>query len=166
MWRWDGQNWVPTSAQNQPPIAPKGSRRWIWWVAGGCALLLVLAIGGAVIGGAALVNSFVHGGLTCLPSDFPAYPSASVMRENTYVGTNVAPGDSRDCQMTLESNDNVASVTDFYTSRLSSGDWTIVSNDKSTGEIRFRRTSRPASVGIIALLGRGQHTEIQIRFDS
>jgi hypothetical protein len=133
---------------------------------GGCAVLVVLAIAGAVIGGVALVNSFVHGGLTCMPSDFPAYPGTSVTREYTYVGTNVSPGNTRECQMTLESNDNPSTVTDFYASRLSSGDWTIVSNNTITGEIKFRRTSKPASVGVIDLLGRGQHTEIQIRFDS
>jgi hypothetical protein len=148
----------------------------MWWVVGGCAVLVVLAIAGAMIGGVALLNSFMHGALTCMPSDFPAYPDATVAHEHTYSGTNVPPGATRECQMTLESNDNASTVTDFYASRLSSGDWTIVSrggagcstcpNDKTTTEIKFQRKSKAASVGVIDLVGSGQHTEIRIRFDS
>jgi hypothetical protein len=32
--------------------------------------------------------------------------------------------------------------------------------------MRFRRVSKPQNVGVIDLLGRGQHTVIQIKFDS
>ena len=87
-------------------------------------------------------------------------------REYTYVGTNVAPGDSKSCQMTFESNDDVGTVTAYCVSHLGSGNWTITANNQSNGEIQFRRVSRPATVGALALLGRGQHTEIQIRLDS
>ena len=166
MWQWDGQRWIPTATQGRQSMPPRRSRAWIWWVAGGCALLLVIGIAGVVIGGASLVNQFQKGGFSCLPSDFPKYPGVSVINQRTNYGTGVAPGNTKDCQMTMSSNDDVATVSAFYSGQLNSGDWTIVSSDKTIGEIRFRRTSRPASVGVIDLLGRGQHTEIQIRFDS
>jgi hypothetical protein len=128
--------------------------------------VVVIGIVGVAVSGAALFNSLQRGDLTCLPADFPKYPGASVAGMNTYFGTNVAPGDSRECQMTLESNDDATTVSAFYGSRLDSGDWTITANDTTNGVIRLSRKSRPATVGEIQLLGRGQHTEIQIRFDS
>lgn len=174
MWRWDGQRWVPTSAQ--PYAAPRRSTSWIWWVVGGCGVLVLLAIGGAVVGGVALVNSFIHGSLTCMPSDFPVYPAATVTREYTYVGTNVPAGDTRECQMTFVSNDSPSAVNDFYTSKLSAQDWAIASQggggctncspDQSTTEIKFQRRSRSASAGVIDIVRTGQQTEIKVRFDS
>lgn len=157
---------MPTGAMGGRVTRPRSSRAWIWWVAGGCLVLVVIGIAGIVVGGAALFNSLQRGDLTCLPSDFPKYPGATVAGASTHFGTNVAPGDSRECQMTLESNDDVSTVTDFYASGLDSGDWTITANDTGNGVIRLSRRSRPATVGEIQLFGRGQHTEIQIRFDS
>jgi len=74
MWRWDGRQWVPATprASGQGQGGPPRRRTWIWWVAGGCALLLILGVGGAVIGGVALVNRLQHGDFACLPSDFPS----------------------------------------------------------------------------------------------
>ena len=164
MWQWDGQRWVPRAAQAQG--APRRSRGWIWWVAGGCALLLVLGLGVGIWGLVSAVKSFQQGGFTCMPSDFPRYPGASVTGDYTTVGTKVAPGDSRECQETLDSNDDVATVTDFYASRLNSGDWKIRANDAANGEVRFARVSKPQNVGVIDLLSRGRHTVIQIKFDS
>lgn len=150
----------------QPPARPRSSRAWIWWVGGGCLVLVLIVVVAILVSGAALINSLQRGDLTCLPADFPKYPGATVAGVHTYFGTNVAPGDSHDCQMTLESNDDVSTVTDFYAGRLDSGDWTVTANDTGNGIIRLRRRSRPATVGEIQLFGRGQHTEIQIRFDS
>lgn len=166
MWRWDGVRWVPAAAAPYAPAAPRRSHTWIWWVAGGCAVLLVLGLVGAGIGVYNLVNSFQHGGFTCLPSDFPAYPGATVVSENTSFGTGVAPGDSRSCRMVLESNDDSATVTAFYNEKLSSGDWKVVAYVASVGQIQFQRTSRPETVGTIDFLGRGQRTEIHIQLDS
>ncbi len=164
MWLWDGQRWVPTAAQGQRPR--RRSRSWVGWVAGGCALLLVIGVGAGIWGLASAVKSFQQGGFTCMPSDFPRYPGTSVTRDYTTVGTNVAPGDSRECQETLQSNDDVSTVRDFYASRLNAGDWKITADDSANGEMRFRRVSKPQNVGVIDLLGRGQHTVIQIKFDS
>ena len=145
MWRWDGQRWVPSGAQVQA-VRP-ASRTWIWWAAGGCALLMLIGIGGAVWGVIALSNAVQHGGLTCLPSDFPSYPGASVTREYTYVGSGVTTGDTKQCQMTLQSNDTASAVHDFYSSQLKSGDWAITIDDTTTGVIRFHRVSRPLTDG-------------------
>jgi len=166
MWRWDGRQWAPATPQAPPPGRPRPRRTWIWWVAGGCALLLILGVVGAVIGGVALLNRVQHADFSCLPSDFPSYPSAALTGERTYIGTGLAPGDTHDCTESLSSDDNVPTVADFYTSRLSTGDWKITSNDAANGTIRFARLSRPQTVGVVALLGRGSHTEIQIKLDS
>jgi len=166
MWRWDGARWIPSGQQGRQPLRPRGSRTWIWWLAGGCALLLLIGAGGAIWGALSLVNAVQHGALNCLPSDFPSYPGATITREYTYFGGGVAPGDSKECQMTLESDDDSATVSDFYASRLDSGDWTVTANDSANGQIRFHRVSRPLTMGILDLLARGQHTEIQLKLDS
>jgi hypothetical protein len=162
MWRWDGARWVPTMA----PVASRRSRVWIWWLAGGCAVLLVLGLAGAGVGAYNLFSSFQHGGFTCLPSDFPGYPGATVASEQTYVGTNVQPGDSKSCRMILHSNDDSATVTAFYNEKLGSGDWKVTAYIASVGQIQFHRVSRPQTWGAINLYGRGQHTEIHIQLDS
>lgn len=162
MWIWDGQAWIPIT---KPGSQPRRSLAWIWWLVGGCAVVAVLAIAGVILGGVALFNTF-HGAAACLPSDFPQYPNATETNFNSFVGTNVAPGDSHRCTITLESSDDVQTVSAFYTDRLNSGDWTIDSNDPTTGEITFHLNSRSATVGTLDLLARGQHTEIQITVDS
>ena len=166
MWRWDGRQWVPSTPPASARQHSRPRRTWIWWVAGGCALLLVIGVVGAIVGGAALVNRIQHGDFSFLPSDFPAYPGATLTSEKTYIGTGVAPGDSKECQESLDSEDDVKTVTSFYASRLSSGDWEITTNDEANGTIRFARMSRPQTVGIVTLLGRGSHTVIEIKLDS
>jgi hypothetical protein len=165
MWRWDGVRWVPANAAF-PNAAPRRSRAWIWWVAGGCAVLLVLGLVGAGVAVYNLVNSFQHGGFACLPADFPNYPGATVITENTYVGTGVAPGDSKRCSMVLKSNDDPATVNAFYQEKLSTGDWKVTAYIASIGQIQFQRVSRQQTVGVVDLLGRGQQTEIHIQLES
>jgi hypothetical protein len=146
---------------------PSGSRSWIWWVAGGCAVLLVVAVAGGIWATVALVNNVQqHGGFACLPSDFPSYPGATITSSSVRYTTGLPAGDSKECSMTLESSADAATVTDFYTSSLSTGDWAITSNDTATGEIRFHRVSRPQTVGVLDILGRGQQTGIQLTLDS
>jgi hypothetical protein len=166
MWRWDGVQWLAVGASVQPAVAPRRSRAWVWWLAGGCALLLVIGLVGGAVGVYSLANSFQRGAFSCLPKDFPAYPGVSVTSEQTYVGSNVAPGDSRRCQMTLQSNDDVATVTAFYAEKLDSGDWKVTAFIREGGQIQFHRVSRQATFGLLDLLGRGEHTEIRIQLDS
>jgi hypothetical protein len=166
MWVWDGTRWVPSGRQGIR-ARPRGSRSWIGWVAGGCGLLLVIGVGGAIWGTVSLVNNFQqHGGFACLPSDFPSYPGTTVRSQNVRYSTGLPPGDSKECTMTLESDSDAATVSDFYASRLSTGDWAITSNDKATGEIQFHRVSRPQTVGVLDILGGGQQTEVQLTLDS
>lgn len=129
-------------------------------------MVLVLGAIGAGFGIYSLVTRFQQGGFTCLPSDFPSYPGASVVSENTRVGSVVSAGDSTRCTMVFDSNDDVATVTTYYEAHLNSGDWTIVSSDAANGVIDFQRKSRPETVGTVTLLGRGQHSEIDIQLDS
>ena len=166
MWRWDGTQWVPVGATPGQPMPPRRSNRWVWWLAGGCALLLVIgAIGaGAAIFG--LIRNFQGGGFSCLPSDFPSYPGATVSSEVSNLGTGFAPGDHKECRMVLESNDDVNTVTSYYVQHLGSGNWTITHSDVASGVISFQLRSRPQTVGTVSLLARGQHTEVQIVLDS
>jgi hypothetical protein len=147
-----------------PP--PHRSRSWIWWLVGGCGVLLVLGAVGAGFGVYSLVTRFQHGGFSCLPSDFPTYPGASAVNENAQIGNEFSPGDNNRCNMAFDSNDDVATVTTFYQAQLNSGDWTIVSTDSVNGVINFQLKSRPETVGTVTLLGRGQHSEIDIQLDS
>jgi hypothetical protein len=160
LWRWDGQRWVPTGAAAYPAPAPKrGSLAWLWWLAGGCAVLLVIAIVAGILGLTTLFRNFTNGGYSCLPSDFPAYPGASVTFENDTVGTR------NECRMTLTSNDDVGTVTDWYASHLAEGDWQD-SVDSASGTITFNQVSGGHGTGHVQLLGAGQHTDIEITFDT
>jgi hypothetical protein len=123
-------------------------------------VLLVLGVIGAGFGLFSLVKQFQNGAFNCLPSDFPSYPGATVSSENTSFGT------TRRCAIVLESDDGVAAVTAFYQQELNTGDWTITSSDPTSGEFSFRLRSRAQTFGTISLLGRGQHTEIEIQLYS
>ena len=147
-----------------PP--PRRSRGWIWWLVGGCAVVLVIGAIGAGFGIYSLVNRFQHGGFSCLPSDFPSYPGASAVNENAQIGNEFSPGDNNRCNMAFDSNDGVATVGSYYLQQLGSGDWTIMSSSPVNGVISFQRKSRPQTVGTLTLLGRGQHSEIDIQLDS
>jgi hypothetical protein len=166
LWRWNGAQWVPAAPGGSPMPPPGRSRGWIWWLVGGCGVLLVLGVIGAGFGIYSLVNRFQNGAFSCLPSDFPNYPGASVVSENTKVGAGMSAGDTTRCTIVLDSNDDVATVTTYYEAHLNSGDWTVVSSDSANGAIDFQRKSRPHTVGTVTLLGRGQHSEIDIQLDS
>jgi hypothetical protein len=166
LWRWDGSRWVSTSPGFAPTPGPQRSRPWIWWLVGGCAVLLVVGLIGGGFGLYTLVTRFQQGAFSCLPSDFPSYPGATVGNENTAVGNEFSPGDNTRCNMVLNSNDGAAAVTSFYQTQLNSGDWTIVSSDAATGVIAFQLKSRPQTVGTVTVLGRGQHSQIDIQLDS
>jgi hypothetical protein len=160
-WRWDGARWVPTAATAPMATGPRRSFAWVWWLAGGCAVLVVIAVIAGAIGFSSLVSSLQHGGFSCLPQDFPTYAGATVSSENTYVGSGLPAGDTKRCTMVLESSDDVNTVSSWYSSNLDSGDWSA-SADAATGIVRFENRSTPSTNGTVELLGRGQHTEIRI----
>jgi hypothetical protein len=166
LWRWNGAQWVPVAEGAAPLPPPRRSRRWIWWLVGGCAVVLVLGAVGAGFGIYSLVTRFQSGAFSCLPPDFPNYPGASVISENTKLGAGFSPGDNSRCTMMFSSDADTAAVTAYYEQQLGSGDWTIVSSDTANGVISFQRRSRPQTVGTVTLLGRGQHSEIDVQLDS
>jgi hypothetical protein len=158
MWRWNGTQWVPAG---QPP--PGRSRKWIWWLAGALAASLLLIIGGAAYGTYTLVNRFQSGAFSCLPSDFPHYPGASIVGESTSLnGPSVPAGDTKSCFMTLISNDSIDAVGPYYQGQLDSGDWVVDSTDYAKGTIHFHRKSRPTTAGTVEPHRLGQQTEILI----
>jgi hypothetical protein len=163
MWWWDGRRWVPVAQPGAQP--PRRTKTWLWWLGGGCAIVLVIGVAGGIYGIVTLVRTAQSGGLACLPSDFPNYPNVNLTGEHVYYGTNAAPGDSHECLENFDSSDDVTTVTDFYASHLDSGDWHVTSNDTANGEIKFNRVSRPQTVGVVDLLGRGQHTTIHVKLD-
>ncbi len=118
-------------------------------------MLVLIAVVAGIFGFASLLRNFQGGAYSCLPSGFPNYPGASVVRENSTVGTH------NECDMTLSSNDDVAPVTSFYASRLSEGPWRDEVNS-TTGVITFEEISGGHATGEVQLLGSGQHTEIRI----
>lgn len=128
---------------------------WLWWLLGGCAVLVVIAIVAGIFGLTSVIHNFQAGAYTCLPSDFPKYPNTTVTRVNSSVGTR------NECDVTLTSNDDVSTVTDFYQSHLAEGDWQDTF-DSGTGTINFTQVSGGHATGVVQLLGAGQHTEIRI----
>jgi hypothetical protein len=111
-------------------------------VAGGCALLLVGTVSLTFLAVAAFhiaQSSYT----SCLPHDFPAYPSAHLRSNVDYVDPGLIEGDSHRCTQTLETGDAVAMVDRFYASHLDSGDWKLVDNFAADGPIDSRRISRP-----------------------
>jgi hypothetical protein len=165
LWHWDGAQWVPATPGASPMPPRRSSRSSIWWVAGGCVALLV--IGGVAVGFGAysIVNRFHHGGFSCLPSDFPSYPGASVVSENIKVGANLYPGDNTECRMVLQSDDNVDTVANFYRQNLGTGDWTILTY-LYEGAFSFQRNSRRQTMGTIYVDAKGQHTQMEIYYNS
>jgi hypothetical protein len=119
--------------------------------------VLLLGVLGAVAGGKVLMDRFQQGGFTCLPSDFPRYPGATVSSESTYTGTS-----GSECRMTVDSNDPVTSVGPYFQSHLNSGDWSVNSVEFSSGTLTFQRRSRPQTTGTLALTERGQGTRIRV----
>jgi hypothetical protein len=136
------------STPNQPPR--RRPLRWPWWVAGGCALLLVGTVLLAVLA-VAVFNIARSSYTSCLPHDFPAYPSAHLKSNfDRYAGTG-PNGDLYQCEQTLDTNDAVAMVDRFYASHLDSGDWKLIDNSATDGLIAFRRISRPLTSGTIQM---------------
>lgn len=147
------------------PPAPLAKRRrsggCIWWVLGGCALILVLALAGAGLGAVSLYNSFKH--YTCLPSDFPSYPGATTANY-TFALNGPTPGNS--CNMVYRSKDSESAVFDFYQGRLSTGGWQATATDPGTGQITFRNVKRAKTSRTVDVAAKNGYTEITIQLYS
>ena len=157
---------MPVAPGSTPLPPPRRSQGWIWWVVGGCAILLVLGAVGAGFGIYGLVTRFQSGAFSCLPSDFPKYPGASVVSENTSAAGDLSPGDSTQCTMILRSGDSVDAVSAFYQQNLNTGDWTIPPSHPPGDTYAFARKSRPETVGEVVVTAKGLSTEINIRLNT
>lgn len=146
----------------QPP-APRQSNAWIWWLAGGCAVVVVLVIAGAALGAVGLKNRFVQGGFSCLPSSFPKYPGSSFAGEN-YTLNGATPGNA--CQVMFESNDSPTAVVDFYASRLDTGDWRVTTSDSTAGVVMFRSVKKARVTGTVSVAVHGSRTEVTVQLYS
>jgi hypothetical protein len=133
----------------------------VWWVAGGCALLLVLGVAGGVYGVISLAQRLQQGGLTCLPADFPHYPGSFVSSESTNIGPN-----GHVCQMSFESNDAFATVSGYFEYELNHGNWTVISEDRDTATTTFRRVSQPQVHGTTKVLPSSHGTHIEVTLNS
>ena len=150
-----------------PPVIPPGqrprSRSCLWWVLGGCALIVVLVIGGAVITGALVYNHIRQTGLNCLPSDFPAYPGTGPGYYNYALN---APTPGSLCNMVFHSKDSTSAVLDFYESKLDSGGWKVTSSNRDIGLIAYRNVKRAKTNGTVQVVAKDGYTEITIQLYS
>jgi hypothetical protein len=87
------------------------------------------------------------GGAICLGDDFPRYPLAQTTSENR-----------QPCQVAMVSKDSQSQIVAFYRSRLSEGDWRVVSVKGSS--ITFSRRSNPAVGGTVDVRPDGIHIQI------
>ncbi|HEV2218432.1 MAG TPA: hypothetical protein VGV88_12780 [Candidatus Dormibacteraeota bacterium] len=128
-------------------------------VLAGCAVVLVLGGAGAGFGIYSLIQGVKNYSTTCLPSDFPRYPGSTVADEIFGV-YDVYPGFT--CHMVLESNDDTATVTTFYTSKLNTGSWQVTLTGDPAGTIVFQPARNASPFGTVQVASASTHTEITI----
>jgi hypothetical protein len=143
----------------------------MWWVLGGCALLLVLALAGAGLGAVSLYNSFKQ--YNCLPADFPSYPLATTANYS-YELNGPTPGGSCDMVFHLKYSDRRpvegeapgSVVFDFYESRLDGNPWQVIASDPGSGHIAFRNVKPVNISGTVDLVDKDGYTEITVQLYS
>jgi hypothetical protein len=112
----------------------------------------------------AFVQGFTHGTATCLPTDFPRYPGA-IYASQIYELNGAYPGNT--CNVVLDSNDDVATVTAFYQSTLNAGAWQVTSTGEQADKVTFQRANSDAPFGTVQVAVGNTRTEITIDlFDS
>ena len=147
--------WVPATAQAS---GRRRSRAWIGVLAG-CAVLLVLASAGAGFGIYSFVQGIKNYSTTCLPSDFPKYPGSTPVDENFGLH-DVYPGFT--CHFVLDSNDDVDTVTTFYTNKLNTGSWQVTLSGDPPGTIVFQPATHASPFGTVHVATASTHTEVTI----
>lgn len=102
-------------------------------------------------------SAFHVGFSSCLPSDFPKYPRATL--------ASIVISDSLgDCTMQFQTRDSTSEVQDFYKTHLNEGDWSVVATNDQQGLIQFERVSRPGIHGYVKVLGfPGQSIQFQVQ---
>jgi hypothetical protein len=155
-WRWNGTQWVP--AGPQPSSVRRRPSALVWGLAG-CATTVVLATAGVGYWAHSLVNGFLSGSSTCLPSDFPRYPGA-VPREWTFDLNGTYPGNT--CHFVFESSDDVGAVAAFYESKLNSGNSRVTTSGNPAGQINFQLAREGWPFGMVKVAVGKTRTEITI----
>jgi hypothetical protein len=64
--------------------------------------------------------------------------------------------------MTLQEDADSATVSGFYNTQLSSGDWIVTGVDQRDGILSFQRRSTSRVHGKITFLGHGTRTEVRL----
>jgi hypothetical protein len=131
---------------------------WLWVLAG-CSTVIVLTAVGAGYGIYSFVQGVKNGSNTCLPSDFPRYPGAAYARF-AYELNGAYPGNT--CHAVFESNDDVATVTAFYQSKLNTGAWHITPIGNQAGRVNFQPAKSAVPFGTVQVAAGNTHTEITI----
>lgn len=138
-----------------------------WWVAGGCAALLVLTIAAgvvtAILGWHTLVARFQAGDFSCLPSDLPRYPGATFAGQSYDLNANSTPGNY--CEMKYRTSDSPDTVLGIYYAKLNGGNWEVVSNE-GRPEIDFQNTKNQRKHGSVMVAARDGYTEITVDYYS
>jgi hypothetical protein len=129
---------------------------WMWLA--GCSTVIVLTAVGVGYGIYSLVQGVKNGSVTCLPSDFPRYPGATYARFSFDLN-GAYPGNT--CHAVFESNDDVATVTAFYKSKLNTGAWQVTIGDQAD-MVTFQPAKNTAPFGTLQVATTNTHTEITI----
>lgn len=117
----------------------------------------VIWAGMVVFAGARFLRPFHVGLSSCLPSDFPKYPGASL-------ASLVVSDSLGDCTVQYRTRDSASDVQSFYETSLTQGDWIVTGVDAPRGMITFRRVSAPATVGLVKIYSfPGQQTQFQVQ---
>jgi hypothetical protein len=146
---------VPGQPQH---ISRRRSRLWVW-VLTGCSTVVVLTVAGVGYGIYSFVQGVKNGSNTCLPSDFPRYPG-SVYARFSFDLNGAYPGNT--CHAVFESNDDVATVTGFYQSKLNTGAWQVTSLGTQADKVNFQPAKSAAPFGTVQVAVGNTHTEITI----
>lgn len=118
------------------------------WVLGGCLVTLILVGAGAGYGIYSFIQGVAHGSTTCLPSDFPRYPGSRYADEDFGLN-NVYPGFT--CHIVFDSDDQIDTVSAFYSTKLNTGSWQVTLNGKPPGRITFQRANNGTPFGTVQI---------------
>ena len=125
----------------------------------GIAVPVALGALAAFAIGASLGRQLASG--TCLPSDFPRYRSTTTTGLHVFQGTG-----GTSCDMTFQTADSAAEVTEFYQARLDREDWRVLTANPTDGTMTFERRSNPKVLGRIQIYGRGSQSQFEIQVTS
>ena len=144
-----------------PPARGMGrGTKVLLWSLGGCGIITVLLVVGAVIFGGVMINRMfnLQVGNVAAPHDFPVYPGAQSQAGMKMGAKNGTPSQS----ITLvqwQAPDGGDKVSAWYGQHLNQGDWEIT--DHIASQIHFRRRSTGAKA-ILQVTGQLTRSVVQL----